>query len=464
MRFLPTVLLTSCLLAAGTGAAPSILFIAGPKSHGPGCHEHPAACALLAKHLQSCGLQLEVTVSQGWPQDPAVVAAADTVVIYGDGLAGHPAAGHLPELRQRYEAGKGLAVMHWAIEPKDAEMAALWDDALGGRFETNWSVNPVWKMTDPIIAKHPATRGVAPFAVEEEFYYHIRLRENITPLLQAHPPADSIGADGPYSGNPAVRQAVAEHIPQTLAWVTENPNKSRGFGFTGGHFFSLWANENYRRLVLNAILWTAGVEVPAAGVVSTVAATPAYQTIDEAIAKGDLNDVRLHLGVNPKSANQGGRANSRPPLEQAVLRNKTDIAILLLQTGADPNSTDVSQRSPLHLAVERNNPTVATALLKAGAKPNARDKDGWTPLHHAAAKNQVETAKLLLDGGADPMALSNLGGTPLHEAAASGGGAMIRLLLDHKADPKVVSKEGVTALDLAKKYHNQPAIDALSGL
>ena len=464
MHLLKTMLLTSGLLVPGALAVPTVLFIAGQKSHEPGCHEHPAACELLAKHLRSCGLQLEVTVSQGWPQDPAVAAAADTLVIYGDGLNAHPAAGHVAELRKRYDAGKGLAIMHWAIEPKDAEMAALFDDAIGGRFEAGWSVNPVWKMTHPIIAKHPATRGVESFDVEEEFYYHIRLRENITPLLQAHPPADSIGADGPYSGNPAARQAVADHIPQTLAWITENPNKSRGFGFTGGHFFSLWANDNYRRLVLNAILWTAGVEVPAGGVVGKVTATPAYQTIDESIAKGDLNDVRLHLGANPQSANKGGRDNSRPPLEQAVLRNKPDIAILLLQSGANPNSVDTSQRTPLHLAVERNNPAIIAALLKAGAKPNPHDKDGWTPLHHAAAKNQLESAKILLAGGADPMSLSNLGGTPLHEAAASGGADIVRLLLDHKVDPSVKSKEGVTALDIAKKYHNQPAIDVLSGL
>jgi hypothetical protein len=300
--------------------------------------------------------------------------------------------------------------------------------------------------------------------LEDEFYYHIRLRDPITPLLQALPPADSLGADGPRSGNPAVRKELADQIPQTLAWVVAHPNKSRGFGFTGGHFYSHWANENFRRLVLNGIVWTAGVEVPDGGITGKVAATPAYQTIDEAIAKGDLNDVRLHLESNPQSANKGGRATSRPPLEQAVLRNKTEIAILLLQSGANPNSTDPSQRTPLHLAVERNNPTVAAALLKAGAKPNLRDKDGWTPLHHAAAKNQLATAKAILAGGADPMTLSELGGTPLHEAAASGGKEIVRLLLDHKVDPAVKSKEGVTALDIAKKYQNQPAIDILSGL
>lgn len=464
MDLLKTILLTSGLLAPGAIADTNILLIAGPKSHGPGLHEHPASCELLAKHLQTSGLPLQVEVSQGWPQDAAKVAAADTLVIYGDGLDAHPAAGHLAELRKRADAGKGLAVLHWALEPQNAEMAKLLDDVIGGHFEIDWSVNPIWNLTRPIIANHPATRGVEPFELEEEFYYHIRLREDVTPLLQALPPVESLGADGPRSGNPAVRKALADKIPQTLAWVVANPNKSRGFGFTGGHFHSSWANEDYRQLVLNAIVWTAGVEVPAGGVIGKVAAAPAYQTIDEAIAKGDLNDVRLHLGVNPQSLNQGARANSRPPLEQAVLRNKTEIAILLLESGAKPNSVDASQRTPLHLAVERNNPVVAAALLKAGAKPNERDKDGWTPLHHAAAKNQLATAKAILAGGADPMTLSELGGTPLHEAAASGGAEIVRLLLDHKVDPAVKSKEGVTALDIAKKYGNQPAIDALSGL
>ncbi len=458
------VVLTMLLLAPLADAATRILLIAGPKSHGAGLHEHPSGCELLAKHLQNSGLPVTVEISQGWPNDPAAVAAADTLVIYGDGLDAHPAAGQVAALRQRYKAGKGLALLHWALEPKDAEMTTFFDDALGGRFAVNESVNPVWTMTRPILATHPATRGVGPFEVEEEFYYHLHLRADVIPILQALPPIDSLGADGPRSGNPQVRKELTEKIPQTLAWVVENSNKSRGFGFTGGHFYHHWSNPDFRKLVLNGIVWTAGLDVPEAGVIGKVTETPAYQTIDEAIAKGDLADVRLHLATNPQNLNKGAREKSRSPLEQAVLRNKTEIALILLQSGADPNSSDASQRTPLHLAVERNNPVVLAALLKAKANPNRRDKDGWTALHHAAAKNQLQSAKTLLDCGADPMILSELGGTPLHEAAASGGAEIVRLLLDHKVDPKVKSKEGVTALDIARQYRNQAAIEVLDRL
>jgi type 1 glutamine amidotransferase len=461
MMILKNLVFAACLTIFPASAA-QILLVAGPKSHGPGAHEHPAGCELLAKHLQASGLPVTVEVSQGWPQDPSKIASADTVVIYSDGLDGHIAAGHVAELRKRFEAGKGLAVLHFALEPENGELATLLDDAIGGRFEAGWSVNPIWKMTNPILGKHQVTNGVASFEVEEEFYYHLRLRSEVTPVLQAVPPADSLGEDGPRSGNPSVRQALSDKVPQTLAWVVENPNKSRGFGFTGGHFHRNWADPEFRRLVLNAIVWTAGVEIPEKGVISTVSATPAYQTIDEAIAKGDLADVKLHIAVDSKSLNQGGRANSRSPLEQAVIRNKTEIVLYLLEAGADTNTVNASQRTPLHLAVDRNNPVVAGALLKAGAKPDVGDSDGWTPLHHAAAKNQLETARVILAGGANPMVLSKLGGTPLHEAAASGGAEMIRLFLDHKVDPTVVSKQGVTALDIAKQYKNQPAIDELS--
>ncbi|KAB2639036.1 MAG: ankyrin repeat domain-containing protein [Verrucomicrobia bacterium] len=192
-------------------------------------------------------------------------------------------------------------------------------------------------------------------------------------------------------------------------------------------------------------------------------AAPTYQTIDDAIAHGDLADVRLHLAASPSSVNEG-RDKTRSPLAQAVQRNKTEIALVLLEAGAKPDSLDSSQRSILHLAVERNNPTMLAALLKSGAKPDPRDKDGWTPLHHAAAKNQLASAKALLAGGANPMVLSELGGSPLHEAAASGGAEIVQLLLDHKVDPTLKSKQNVTALDIAKKYNNQAAIAILCKL
>ena len=63
-------------------------------------------------------------------------------------------------------------------------------------------------------------------------------------------------------------------------WVTENANGSRGFGFTGGHHHASWQKEDQRKLVLNAILWLAKVEVPKDGVTSTVTAADMAANLD----------------------------------------------------------------------------------------------------------------------------------------------------------------------------------------
>ena len=51
----------------------------------------------------------------------------------------------------------------------------------------------------------------------------------------------------------------------------------RGFGFTGGHFHRNWQDDNLRKIVLNAIAWTAKVEVPTDGVPSK---TPSDEEIE----------------------------------------------------------------------------------------------------------------------------------------------------------------------------------------
>lgn len=448
-------------MVAATAAERHVLFIAGPPSHGSGAHEHEAGSRLLADHLGSSGLGVTAEVVVGWPDDEAKVAAADAIVLYSDGLKDHVAAGKHDALLARVEAGKGHVVIHFAVEPGEPQLAAALQAAIGGHFEVDWSVNPMWDLKAPILADHPVTRGVSPFEVRDEFYYHMRFREEgVTPVLQAHPPASTLGAeDGPRSGNPTVRAALQNNEPQTLAWVVENPGGARGFGFTGGHYHALWMKDDYRTLVVNAIAWAAGLEVPEGGVPGTVASDPVHATIDVAIARDDLDDVKRHLAANPELLDTG--ASSRPPLPHAILRKHTAIALHLIDAGANVDITDSADRTPLHLAVERDNPELCAALLKAGANPRMRDRTGWTPLHHAAARNRLEVARALLDGGADLKTLSEGGGTPLHEAAASGGAEIIQLFLDRGVDRTVRSKTDVTALDIAREFKNEAAIPLL---
>jgi len=86
--------------------------------------------------------------------------------------------------------------------------------------------------------------------------------------------------DGHHSGNPAVRESVKNKEKQHVAWAAERDGGGRGFGFTGGHFHKGWANNDQRKLVLNAILWSAKVDVPAAGVASEVTEADMVANLD----------------------------------------------------------------------------------------------------------------------------------------------------------------------------------------
>jgi hypothetical protein len=131
-------------------------------------------------------------------------------------------------------------------------------------------VNPHWKASFATFPKHPITSGVQPFAIDDEWYYHMRFRDGlkgVTPILTALPPPETLSRpDGPHSGNPAVRAAIARKEPQHVAWAAEREDGGRGFGFTGAHWHWNWADPNFRKLVLNAILWSAKADVPPEGI------------------------------------------------------------------------------------------------------------------------------------------------------------------------------------------------------
>ena len=55
-----------------------------------------------------------------------------------------------------------------------------------------------------------------------------------------------------------------------MMWAYDRPDGGRGFGFTGGHKHINWGNENFRKVVLNALLWIAKAEIPKNGVASKV--------------------------------------------------------------------------------------------------------------------------------------------------------------------------------------------------
>jgi type 1 glutamine amidotransferase len=250
-----------------------IVFVAGNPSHGYGAHEHRAGSMLLSRALEESGLPVTTTmVTNGWPTDEKVFDDAAAVVIYCDGGAGHPINAHVDELKKIMDKGTGLALLHYAVEIPAGKSGDALLDWTGGYFEANWSVNPHWTAEYAKFPQHPIARGVKPFTINDEWYYHMRFRPNmegVLPILSALPPESTLSRpDGPHSGNAAVREAVKNGEQQYMAWARERPDGGRGFGFTGGHDHWNWGNDDFRKLVLNAICWAAKVDVPPEGVPS----------------------------------------------------------------------------------------------------------------------------------------------------------------------------------------------------
>ncbi len=287
-KLIPALVVVVSLFTVNALAADKkIVLIAGAPSHGPGEHEHRAGCLLLKSGLDQVAGVTSVVYSNGWPDSPEAFTGAAAIVVYSDGGGGHPLlqGDRLKTIGALMDQGVGLACIHYAVEPTKEKGETEFLDWIGGAFEIHWSVNPHWDAEFKQFPKHPITQGVKPFTMRDEWYFNMRFRDGmqgVTPILTAVPPASTADrADGPHSGNPAMRAAVKRGEPQHMAWASERAGGGRGFGFTGAHFHKNWGDDNFRKLTLNALLWVAKAEVPADGVQSRVTSEQLKENLDD---------------------------------------------------------------------------------------------------------------------------------------------------------------------------------------
>jgi len=237
-----------------------IVLVAGSRSHGPADHEHFAGMAMLADMLKQTPNVFPVIVREGWPKNEKIFEGAKSIAFFSDGRGGHPLAkaGRIDVLQKCMDKGAGFVCLHYAVDytPKDGDVVQKW---LGGYYDPRISINPFWVADYRELPDHPICRGVKPFQLRDEWYYNMNFvpdGKGLTRILQAVPPDNTRGT------------ADAKKYPgraETTAWAYERPDGGRGFGFTGGHSHKFWANDGFRRLVVNAILWTAKVEIPPQG-------------------------------------------------------------------------------------------------------------------------------------------------------------------------------------------------------
>jgi len=261
---------------AAAGEANKIVFVHGKASHGYGGHAYGPAFRMLARILNENVPAVEAVVVRD-DKDLSVLDTADAIMLGSDG--GRLVKSLGDRLEPLMEKGVGLGAIHYTVDPADPKAVARLIEWIGGSYERHWSVNPHWEADFKSFPDHPVARGLKPFKLHDEWYYHMRFAEDmkgVTPILSAVPPESTRQRpDGPHSGNPHVR--ARSGMPEVVGWVYQRPGGGRGFGFTGMHTHWNWAQDSFRKSVLNALVWIAEAEVPEGGVPSK---TPTLEELE----------------------------------------------------------------------------------------------------------------------------------------------------------------------------------------
>ena len=159
------------------------------------------------------------------------------------------------------ESGCGIVCVHYAtglganhVAEDGAHPLLGW---MGGYFATrcphHQSIARVWTAhIEPGDVEHPVLNGWQPFTLTDEPYINNYfgkegMEDNVTPLATSLLPPDA-----------PKRECVA--------WAVNREDGGRGVGIVMPHFYRNWRVDDLRMLVMNAVVWTAGREIPEDGV------------------------------------------------------------------------------------------------------------------------------------------------------------------------------------------------------
>lgn len=390
-----------------------ILFLAGKKSHANGAHEFEAGCKLLAEALNASGLDVEAKVYHpGWPKDESIFEDVDACIVYAD--AGGRFGEKYAVLDKHVKEGMGIMFMHYGVHPKKAVGEKYFSDWIGGYMDDKKSVNPHWIADLKANKKLPISNGLPEeFPAYDEFYYSMEFSKE----------HDGGCCGAAVTGVPKPEKMI-RYInmwnqngedgfgkPQKLMWYKDTPKKDggRGIGFVGGHYHRNWAIDEFRKMVLNAIVWTARGEVPKNGV-------PSKSITKEKLSEGLKKPIELPtaalykqkpmaLPKSKKSAKKQKaiKSSSQKFLAQSSVIKATDKAhhvelsakvkglktITLHADSVDGNSNDWVSWVELKFINESGK------SIKVDEKYVLKANQGWGKLHY---DSNVEGKPIVLSG------------------------------------------------------------------
>ena len=243
MRCLLPLLAFVSVLAADAPAPLRVFLRCGPKTHGPGDHDHPAFARDWRPLLNAAGMKVSIGDAdekgvQTFPSDEEL-ARTDVLVIHRQGGGDFK-----PDERARVEKfaarGGSFVVIHAGAVAGNNASADFYKDLVGGSWRqkvTKWREGPMQlKFVDQA---HAIAKGVADFGMKDEIYYDMDLRADIHPLATA-PTPKKVG-DG--------------FEAQTQIWTYEKPGAQRAFVFIPGHTYVNFSRPDVKLLLFRGIAW-----------------------------------------------------------------------------------------------------------------------------------------------------------------------------------------------------------------
>lgn len=263
--FMKRFLVVLALLVAPAFAAeqPLRVFIrSGPKTHGPGQHDHPRFLAEWTKLLNDRGAR--ATGADKFPS-AAQLAETDVLILNAPEAGNFPAAEERAALETFLKRGGGLVVIHAAAVSRDPDW---YKTIIGGSWRfgtTKWLEAPMHLyFTD---RKHPITQGASNWAMEDEIYYDMDILPEARVLATAYTPkAHDTGGRGNKEAQERAAKAVAErkavniYDVQPQMWTYERTVSGgakpyRAFVSIPGHRYENFNRPNYRAILLRGIAW-----------------------------------------------------------------------------------------------------------------------------------------------------------------------------------------------------------------
>ena len=244
------------------GEKAKVLFVGKQPDHPFGTHMYLHTCNMLAKCL-ALEDGIETVVSDGWPEDAQMLDGVSTIVVYTTPAAEFLFdAPHRDQVTALMKEGVGLVTIHWASSVNKDNLNRLgptWMKYMGGTWISNVGLHTGKSPLKQLKPDHPVCRGWQEYELHDEYYLNPTI-EKATPILQV----------------------TANDKAVVVGWAFERPDGGRSYGTTLGHFYRNFQQEAFRRMIVNAILWTAKVQVPEGG------------------AKVDLSETDLALPSKPQ--------------------------------------------------------------------------------------------------------------------------------------------------------------------